>query len=146
MSPDQFTYGGCWRLLHTLAPQQGNRQRIGKPMEWLSTIAQIIRDLLIFVAVMTGLLIALVVVVSQMPDTNPLKRLLTALTYRVGATVAAGVLAIPVEPIPGIDALYDFVVPIALIWYWFTFFRDASRMSNVPQRGRTLLRQHEIDH
>ena len=82
-------------------------------MELLSTIAEIIRDLLIFIAVMTALLVALIVVVSKMPDSNPLKRLLTALTYRVGATAAAGALAIPIEPIPGIDAVYDFAVPRA---------------------------------
>ena len=98
-------------------------------MELLSTIAEIIRNLLIFVAVMTALLVALVVVVSKMPDGNPLKRLFAGLTYRVGATAAAGALAIPTEPIPGIDALYDFAVPVLLIWYWFTFFRDAWRMS-----------------
>ena len=69
----------------------------------LSTIAEIIRDLLIFVAVITALLIALVVVISKMPDTNPLKRILTALSYRLGATLAAGALAIPLEPVPGID-------------------------------------------
>jgi hypothetical protein len=97
------------------------------PMDVLSTITEIIRDLLIFVAVMTGLLVLLIVVVSKMPDSNPLKRLLTALTYRVGATVAAGALAIPIEPIPGIDAAYDVAVPLLLIWYWFTFFRDAIR-------------------
>ena len=106
-------------------------------MEVLSTIAEIIRDLLIFVAVMAGLLIVLIVTVSKMPDSNPLKRLLTALTYRVGATAAAGALAIPVEPIPGIDALYDVAVPVLLIWYWFTFFRDAWRTSHAspPPRG-----------
>ena len=63
-----------------------------------------------------------------MPDSNPLKRLLTALSYRLGATLAAGAVAVPLEPIPGIDTLYDIVVPIALIWYWFTFFRDARHM------------------
>jgi hypothetical protein len=36
---------------------------------------------------------------------------------------------IPVEPIPGIDAACDFVVPVRLIWYWFTFFHDGWRMS-----------------
>jgi hypothetical protein len=40
----------------------------------LSSIAEIVRDLLIFVAVMTALLFALIVVVSRLPDTNPLKR------------------------------------------------------------------------
>ena len=67
----------------------------------LSTVAEIIRDLLIFVGVIAALLIALMVVVSKLPDTNPLKRLLTALCYRLGATLAAGAIAIPLEPIPG---------------------------------------------
>jgi hypothetical protein len=49
----------------------------------LSTIAEIIRDLLIFIGVITALLVALVVVVSKMPDTNPLKRALTAKCYRL---------------------------------------------------------------
>jgi hypothetical protein len=102
----------------------------------LSTIAEIIRDLLIFVAVIAALLIALVVVVSKMPDTNPLKRILTALSYRLGATLAAGALAIPLEPIPGIDVLYDIGIPIVLIWYWFTF-------SRMPSAGR-LTRPRQI--
>jgi hypothetical protein len=95
----------------------------------LSTIAEIIRDLLIFVGVIAALLVVLVVAVSTLPDTNPLKRVLTALCYRLGATLAAGAVAIPLEPIPGIDVLYDIGVPIALIWYWWTFFRDAHRMT-----------------
>ena len=45
----------------------------------LSTVAEIIRDLLIFVGVIAALLIALIVVVAKLPATNPLKRLLTAL-------------------------------------------------------------------
>ena len=65
----------------------------------LSSIAEIIRDLLIFV-VMAALLITLVVVISKMPDSNPLKRFLTALSYRLGATLAAGAVAVPLEPIP----------------------------------------------
>jgi hypothetical protein len=103
----------------------------------LSTIAEIIRDLLIFVGVIAALLVALVVVVSNLPDTNPLKRILSALCYRLGATLAAGAVAIPLEPIPGIDVLYDIGVPIALIWYWWTFFRDVHRMtSNQPPPDR----------
>jgi hypothetical protein len=99
----------------------------------LSSVAEIVRDLLIFIAVMTALLIALVVIVSRMPDTNPLKRVLSALSYRLGATIAAGAVAIPIEPIPGLDVLYDFGVPVALIWYWYTFFRDARRLAAGPQ-------------
>ena len=106
----------------------------------LSTIAEIIRDLLIFVAVITALLIALVVVISKMPNTNPLKRILTALSYRLGATLAAGAIAIPLEPIPGIDVLYDVGVPIILIWYWFTFFKKTFGMKTNPsQRDQKLV-------
>ena len=91
---------------------------------------EIIRDLLIFIAVIFALCIALVVVVSRLPDDNPLKRILTALSYRLGATLAAGAVAVPVEPIPGLDVLYDIGVPIALIWYWFTFFREVMGSSS----------------
>jgi hypothetical protein len=108
----------------------------------LSSVAEIVRDLLIFIAVMTALLIALVVIVSRMPDTNPLKRVLSALSYRLGATLAAGAVAIPIEPIPGIDMLYDFGVPIALVWYWYTFFRDARRLAAAPQpQGQIPVKQ-----
>ena len=55
-------------------------------LEMLATIMEIIRDLPIFVAVMFALCI---VVISRMPDDNPLKRILTALSYRLGATLAA---------------------------------------------------------
>jgi hypothetical protein len=71
-----------------------------------------------------------------MPESNPLKRVLSALSYRLGATIAAGAVAIPIEPIPGIDMLYDFGVPIALIWYWYTFFRDARRLAAAPHPGQ----------
>ena len=103
----------------------------------LSAVAEIIRDLLIFVVVMFALLIALIVIVSKMPNDNPLKRILSALSYRVGATLAAGAIAIPIEPIPGIDALYDIGIPILLIWYWFTFFRDAARIISHPSPLRS---------
>jgi hypothetical protein len=93
-------------------------------MDALSVIGEIIRDLLVFVAAMFALLIALIVIGSILPDGNPLKRVLHALSYRVGATAAAGMLAIPVEPIPGLDAVYDVGVPLVLIWYWYTFFRN----------------------
>jgi hypothetical protein len=98
----------------------------------MQSVVELIRDLLIFVVAMFALLIALVVIVSRMPDDNPLKRILSALSWRVGATFAAGALAIPIEPIPGLDTLYDIGVPIALLWYWITFFRGAARTTANP--------------
>ena len=92
-------------------------------MDALASIEAIIRDLLIFVVAMTTLLIALLVIVSRMPDDNPLKRILVALSYRVGATAAAGLIAAPATSIPGLDAVVDIGAPILLLWYWWTFFR-----------------------
>jgi hypothetical protein len=42
---------------------------------------------------------------------QPLKLLLAALAHRVGATAAAGAPAIPIEPIPGINAVYGLAAP-----------------------------------
>ena len=67
----------------------------------LSMIEEIIRDLLIFVAVMFALSIVLHVVVSKMPDDNPLKRIMTALSYRVGATLAGRSRRHPHRAAPG---------------------------------------------
>jgi hypothetical protein len=113
-------------------------------MDVLSAIGEIIRDLLIFAAVMFALFIVLIVVVSKLPDGNPLKRILTALSYRVGATAAAGVVAIPVEPIPGLDAAYDVAVPLILIWYWYTFFRDVLRAPARPNHSEPLVSRSRI--
>jgi hypothetical protein len=96
-------------------------------MEALSAIERIIRDLLVFVVAMSMVLAALTVIISRMPNDNPLKRIMVALSCRVGATAAAGMLVIPSTPIPGLDAVIDIGAPIALIWYWWTFFRDARR-------------------
>jgi hypothetical protein len=98
-------------------------------MEELNAVERIIRDLLIFVVAMTAVLGALLVIISRMRNDNPLKRMIVALTYRVGATALAGMLVVPATPIPGLDALVDFGAPIALIWYWWSLFRD-------PRRGR----------
>jgi hypothetical protein len=69
-------------------------------MEALSAIERIVRDLLVFIVAMSAILAALLVVISRMPGDNPLKRIMVALSYRVGATAAAGMLGIPVPRSP----------------------------------------------
>ena len=76
-------------------------------MEALSAIERIVRDLLVFVVAMSVVLAALLVIISRMPNDNPLKRIMVALSYRVGATAAAGMLVIPATPIPGLDMAID---------------------------------------
>lgn len=93
----------------------------------LHTLEEILRDLLIFAGAMALLFVALIIIISFLPPTNPLKRVLTALSYRVGATAAVGALAVPIEPIPGADVVYDIGAPHFLLWYWYRFFRDLRR-------------------
>jgi hypothetical protein len=69
----------------------------------------------------------LIVVVSRLNDENPLKRVLSALSYRAAATLVVGAVSLPVEFLPGIDAIYDIAAPIGLVWFWYTFFRDFYR-------------------
>jgi hypothetical protein len=112
-------------------------------MDPLSTLAEIFRDLLIFIAAMIALLVLLIVVIATLRRDNPLKRLLIALACRVGATAAAGALAIPIEPIAGLDALYDIGAPLLLLLYWISFFKNARRTmsdssARVPQPPTTI--------
>jgi hypothetical protein len=125
-------------------PPRGERKNV----QVFSAIAEIIRDLLIFAVAMSALLVVVIIVVSRMPETNPLKRLLTAVCYRVVATAAAGLIAIPIEPIPGMDAVYDLAVPVALIWYWFTLFRAAGRAKyqGTAPTGRAALKLGDCRH
>lgn len=96
-------------------------------MDILSAVTTIVADLLIFVGAMAILLVVLVLIVARLPADNPLRRVLAALCYRVAATLGAGFIAIPLEPIPGVDAVYDIAAPILLLIYWISFFRFAFR-------------------
>jgi hypothetical protein len=93
----------------------------------MHTAELIVRDLLVFVGALFVLTVVLILVVVRLPPEHPLKAMFTALTWRVGATFGAGLLAIPIEPIPGLDALYDIAVPIGLAIYWITFLRNLMR-------------------
>ena len=49
-------------------------------MEALNAVERIIRDLLVFVVAMSVVLAALLVIISRLPNDNPLKRILVALS------------------------------------------------------------------
>jgi hypothetical protein len=91
----------------------------------LSTLAEIIQDLLVVVGLITVLLVGVVFAIVKMPARSPLKRTLTALCFRLAATAVAAALAIPIEPIPGLDVAYDIAAPIMLLVYWISFFKNA---------------------
>ena len=97
-------------------------------MDIATAITRIFADLLIFVGVMAVLFVVLVIAALRMPAGNPLKRVVTALCFRVAATLGAGIIAIPVEPIPGVDMAYDAVAAVGLAIYWLSFFVTAARV------------------
>jgi hypothetical protein len=90
-------------------------------MDILSFIGQIIRDLLIFAGACFALLVILLIVVSRLSPQNPLRQLLNEVCRHVAVTLVAGLVAIPIEPIPGVDVAYDTLVPLALLIYWIRF-------------------------
>jgi hypothetical protein len=90
-------------------------------MDILRFVELIVRDLLIFVGVCLALLIVLLIVVARLPRDNPLRQLLGELCRHLAVTLVAGAVAIPIEPIPGLDVAYDTVVPLALLYYWGRF-------------------------
>ena len=90
------------------------------------------RDLLIFVVAMSVVLAALLVIISRMPNDNPLKRILVALSYRVGATAAAGMLVIPATPDPG---------PRRHRRYWRAARAHLVLVDLLPQRATRAVRE-----
>jgi len=105
-------------------------------MDILTAVTHIFADLLIFVGVMAVLFVVLLIAALRLPAGNPLKRVVTALCFRVAATLGAGIIAIPVEPIPGVDVAYDAAAAVGLAIYWLSFFVAAARIVIDTQRRK----------
>lgn len=105
-------------------------------MDILTAVTHIFADLLIFVGFLAVLLVVLVIAALRLPAGNPLKRVVTALCFRVAATLGAGIIAIPVEPIPGVDVAYDAVAAVGLAIYWLSFFVAAARIVFETEKRR----------
>jgi hypothetical protein len=93
-----------------------------------SAVTHIFADLLIFIGTMAVLLVVLVIAALRLPADNPLKRVVAALCFRVAASLGAGLIAIPIEPIPGVDMVYDAIAAVGLAIYWLSFFVSAARI------------------
>jgi len=84
----------------------------------------------ILVLCVTGLIalaMVLFVVIMRMPGSNPLKDVLTSLLWRLGATAGVAAVAIPIQPVPGVDAAYDMGSSLLLAAYWLGFLWDIAR-------------------
>jgi hypothetical protein len=82
-----------------------------------------LKVLVLCVAGLIALSVILIVLVNYLPK-SPLRDIMGALTKRIGATAAVAMIAIPVQPIVGIDGIYDVVSSILLLCYWLLLIRD----------------------
>ncbi len=69
-------------------------------------------------------LIVLLIVISQMPESNPLRRILVALSKRVGLMAGLGVGSVPLDLMPPIEVIYDLGSFVGIVYYWYTFLRE----------------------
>jgi hypothetical protein len=88
----------------------------------MSAAFHFLEVLVISVAALVALTLVLLVIVAHLPG-SPLKEILAGLARRIGATAAVALLAVPLEPIPGVDVLYDAAGVVFLAVYWFGIFK-----------------------
>jgi len=96
-----------------------------------------LQTLVLCVAGLIALTMVLFVVVMNMKS-NPLRDVLTSLLWRLGVTAGVAAVAVPVQPIPGVDGAYDVGSALLLAIYWLGFLRDAylaMRGGGSPPRG-----------
>lgn len=94
----------------------------------MQEVFHFIEFLLLFALALVVLFVVLLVVVSKMPNDNPLKMLLSALSHRVGATAGVMVVDPVATGLPVVGEVWDFATIAWLIYFWFTFLRQLPGM------------------
>jgi hypothetical protein len=110
-----------------LAEVVGNRSITSIPTseigEKMTEFFSFLKVLVLCLAGLIALLVLLIVLVNYLPR-SPLRDVLGAVTKRLGATAAVTLIAIPVQPIVGIDGIYDVVSSVLLLCYWLLLVND----------------------
>jgi ABC-type Fe3+ transport system permease subunit len=113
----------------------------------MDTIMSLVKGILIAVGALGVVLCILLLVISRLPRGNRARLLVSALAMRVGATALAGIVAVSVEPIAGLDVLYDIGAPLILLIYWLRFFpQAASILRNPPHDTEPSAPGHRMLH
>jgi hypothetical protein len=94
-------------------------------------VLHFIEIILLFALALTALFVVLLIVVSMMPKSNPLRIILTALARRVGVTAGLMVLDPVATAVPAAGEVWDLVTIIGLIYFWYTFFKQLPAMRAV---------------
>lgn len=94
----------------------------------VADVLHFIEFILLFALALIALFIVLLIVVSMMPKSNPLKIILMALARRVGVTAGLMVLDPVATAVPAAGEVWDLVTIIGLIYFWYTFFKQLPAM------------------
>jgi hypothetical protein len=86
----------------------------------------------------TGLAVILAIVAARMPPDNPLRKVLHALCTRLVAMLGVGAVAIPIQPIPGLDAIYDVGAIGVAAYLAYTFFRELNVIWKQTHQAPTI--------
>jgi hypothetical protein len=110
----------------------------------LADVLHFIEFVLVFALALVALFIVLLIVVSMMPSSNPLKMILVSLAHRVGATAGLMMLDPVATTVPIAGEVWDLATMIWLVYFWYTFFkqlpatreawRDSAKHSPLPSR------------
>jgi hypothetical protein len=107
----------------------------------LADFLHFVEIILVFIFALIALFVALLIVVSVMPKSNPLKMILAALAHRVGATAGLMILDPVATTVPVIGEVWDLATIVWLIYFWYTFFKKLpgsnSAKDITPLRPRT---------
>jgi hypothetical protein len=107
----------------------------------LADFLHFVEVILVFIFALIALFVALLIVVSVMPKSNPLKMILAALAHRVGATAGLMMLDPVATTVPVIGEVWDIATIVWLIYFWYTFFKQLpgsnSAIDITPSRPRT---------
>src|SRR5258708_4788200 len=95
-------------------------------------MAEFFKVIVISIVAVIALCMIFAVVVSCLPEHNPLRRVLSALLFRFGATAAVMVVDVPALGVPVLGEVFDLVTVGLLIWYWVSFFKEARDALSPP--------------
>ena len=94
----------------------------------LAEVFHFIEFVLVFALALIAFFIGLLIVVSMMPNNNPLKMMLAAFAHRVGATAGLMVLDPVATTVPVAGEVWDLATMIWLVYFWYTFFKQLPAM------------------
>jgi hypothetical protein len=94
----------------------------------LADVLHFIEFILVLALALIALFIVLLIVVSMMPNSNPLKMILAAFAHRVGATAGLMMLDPVATTVPVAGEVWDLATMMWLIYFWYTFFKQLPAM------------------